>query len=319
MDSIHYALNRLSKEGFVRSEGRRGTFVSHHPPHLFQYAVVFEHNPGDGSWTRFHDSIVSHCRGVSHEAELRFKPYFGIHQRPRADESANLINDLHNQCLRGVIYVGSENIIEPLLTEQMLEVPSVTIAKATSFSRRVMDCIWVDYRAMLGKAMQELQRLGRKRVAVIALGSPDEPAITDVDSLANEHNLLFNRAWYQSASMDAINQASQSVMLLMSLPSDSRPDGIIVADDNLVHQVGEGLVRSGVSVGQEVDVFSHANFPDIFNSPLPFNYVGFDVSEIIERCLQSLLDQESAEVKSVRRVDKIQPLTLSEYQDSSRD
>ena len=38
--TVNKALAVLTKEGFIRSRGRNGTFVVSRPPHLYQYAIV---------------------------------------------------------------------------------------------------------------------------------------------------------------------------------------------------------------------------------------------------------------------------------------
>ena len=56
--TVQRALDRLIQDGFIESRGKRGTFVTNHPPHLYQYGVAFWGHPSDGvAWSRFWDAL----------------------------------------------------------------------------------------------------------------------------------------------------------------------------------------------------------------------------------------------------------------------
>src|SRR5437868_5744031 len=55
--TMRKALNRLVVDGFVQARPGKGTFVTHHPPHLSRYAVVFPFAPTSARvWSRFYDA-----------------------------------------------------------------------------------------------------------------------------------------------------------------------------------------------------------------------------------------------------------------------
>src|ERR1700684_2355165 len=55
--TIQRALDRLSREGFICTRGRNGTFVTIHPPHLYSYGVVFRDQPAAAGRSRFHEML----------------------------------------------------------------------------------------------------------------------------------------------------------------------------------------------------------------------------------------------------------------------
>src|SRR5262245_33218652 len=51
--TVQRALDHLGREGFIATQGARGTFVMERPPHLFRYGIVFRSDPNggdDGYW-----------------------------------------------------------------------------------------------------------------------------------------------------------------------------------------------------------------------------------------------------------------------------
>ena len=48
--TIQKALNQLSKEGFLHSRGRLGTFVTSHPPHRHRVGLVLPTTPAGTDW-----------------------------------------------------------------------------------------------------------------------------------------------------------------------------------------------------------------------------------------------------------------------------
>src|SRR3954470_1727515 len=52
--TVQRALDHLAADGFVRANGRSGTHVTPHPPHLSHYGIVFSYRPNEPeSWSGF--------------------------------------------------------------------------------------------------------------------------------------------------------------------------------------------------------------------------------------------------------------------------
>src|SRR5689334_14381247 len=77
------AYQRLIELGFARSEPRRGTFVSNHPPHLTRYALVFPSAQYSDRWpwSRYDSAIVEASRTVAKRRDIRFPLYLGVDGR----------------------------------------------------------------------------------------------------------------------------------------------------------------------------------------------------------------------------------------------
>src|SRR5580765_1414707 len=50
--TVQRALDHLAADGFVTANGRSGTYVAPHPPHLSHYGLVFSYRPNEPeSWS----------------------------------------------------------------------------------------------------------------------------------------------------------------------------------------------------------------------------------------------------------------------------
>ena len=76
--------------------------------------------------------------------------------------------------------------------------------------------------------------------------------------------------------------------MMMELPGNKRPDGLIIGDDNLVEFATEGLSKSGLRIPQELTVVAHCNFPDRPVSCVPVTRLGLDCLDLIRRDIECL-------------------------------
>jgi DNA-binding LacI/PurR family transcriptional regulator len=72
-----------------------------------------------------------------------------------------------------------------------------------------------------------------------------------------------------------------------------RPDGLIIADDNLTHFAMQGLKEAGISVPQEIEVVSHCNYPCLPQTSLPVHWIGMDTRELLSQCARMIIEQRA--------------------------
>ena len=80
------------------------------------------------------------------------------------------------------------------------------------------------------------------------------------------------------------------------------PDGLLIADDNLVEHAQMGIVDSGVRVGQELHLVIHANFPSAGPNVLPARRLGYDARTALSACLELLEEVRQGKPAGVRVV-----------------
>ena len=66
---------------------------------------------------------------------------------------------------------------------------------------------------------------------------------------------------------------------------NERPDGLILADDNIVENSLAGVIEAGVRVPHDVEVVAYCNFPWAPSAVLPVKRMGYHARQIIEACL----------------------------------
>jgi len=76
--------------------------------------------------------------------------------------------------------------------------------------------------------------------------------------------------------------------LLLAGSRSTRPDGLIVTDDNLVEAVARGLDACGVRIPKDVAVVAHCNHPLPLPADLPFDWLGYDQGEILANAIDTL-------------------------------
>jgi DNA-binding LacI/PurR family transcriptional regulator len=77
----------------------------------------------------------------------------------------------------------------------------------------------------------------------------------------------------------------------MRLPAGERPDGLIVADDNLVEHASAGIVDAMVRVPDDLEMVAHCNFPWPTPSVVKARRLGYDAREVVDACIR-LLDRQ---------------------------
>ena len=107
------------------------------------------------------------------------------------------------------------------------------------------------------------------------------------------------------------------MQMLFDQAGADQPDGLIIADDNLVPYATAGLIAAGARVGEDIAVVGACNFPWPTHSAVPIDRVGFDAAEILRACLQSIDTQrrtgQPAEHKEIAAVSHSDLQVAGEY------
>lgn len=91
--------------------------------------------------------------------------------------------------------------------------------------------------------------------------------------------------WQQSVNIHNCAAAKNLMHLLMNEDQQVRPDALIVMDDALIADAVEGLQAAGVSIPDDLFVIAHANFPNPVRCSVPLQYLGYELSGLLETCM----------------------------------
>lgn len=302
--TIQSALDVLAEEGFVRAEGRRGTFVQSHPPHLHDYALVFPDEPcapGMGLWSRFYAGLVNQAASLSQRDNRRVIPFYGMDNGVNAPEYPRLLKRVQSHRLAGIICASPLFRLEGTPVLDQPGIPRVMFATSQTIPRVPLISLEGSF---WPKALDYLAARGRKRIATVTITTHYAEHVSKVRNLVSARGMTLHPCGFMPFDGTVLDGARAYVQLLMQARPEDRPDGLIVSDDNFVEHATAGLIAAGVRVGEELDVVAHCNFPWAGPTMLPLKRLGFDSRTVLQTCIE-LIDRQ-------RRGETVPPMTTVE-------
>jgi DNA-binding LacI/PurR family transcriptional regulator len=279
--TVHRAIEMLEQQGFVRSQQGAGSFVVDHPPHLCHYALVFH---AIRRWSQLYSSIAAAGREMSQNPATQFIPY-GSHE---SDHMDRLEAEVAARRLAGMIFVHPSRDVIRSRGLDRCEVPVAYVGSWTHGDRSVD----FDLESFFRQAMAYLKARGRRRVAVVyAQWTGQDSSLMQrwTDLAAAEAGIDAPELLrVPMAGLAGVTAGATTIRLLMRLPTDERPDAIIVSDDNLLEQVSSGLKLAGVRVPEDVLLMSACNYPSPVACSLPVVRLGFDCRRVLAAAVESL-------------------------------
>lgn len=292
---LQSAVAKLKRDGFVRSVNRQGLFVADKPPHLHRYGVVFPMHPEQPHWSRINLALVNEARKFERaDPSQLFKIFTGLaNETTGRTVHDTILNDIALHRLAGLILMpGTYHLIDEIRPRNPA-FPLVSIFAPENWGFRMN--VTVDRVMFYRKALKRLAELGRSRIAMIQM----EGTITGIDypALFTEAGLLFREHWLQVVGRNHGDSLQRLIALLLDYPKDQRPDGLILADDNLIERGAAGLAKTGIRVGEDISVVAHTNWPWPYSSVLPMDRLGYNATDILGRAIQTIRDyQEGMEI-----------------------
>ena len=286
--TVQRALDRLISEGFLIARSQHGTFVVENPPHLHHYVLLLSHPPVASS-PRFDVTLNQEAAKLGKHGADTLSIFHGVAQAAQLDRYRELLELIRTKRLAGMIFGFPPGLVAdtPLLTEP--GIPRVAILT------RHYDCglptVCVDYAAFFIRALDYLHARGRRRIGFIFMPHVLEYMRQNIHAALAERQMLTRPYWWQFVSFEASAYARECVHLLMHARQVERPDGLIIGDDNLLPHAANGLADAGVRVPDDVEVVAHANFPDPTPGTMPLKRLGFDCTELLRLCIESLRAQ----------------------------
>jgi DNA-binding LacI/PurR family transcriptional regulator len=280
--TLQRVMDQLVLDGFINANGRAGTFVSDHPPHLHRYALLLPFSRTTAH-SRFWDALARQAQllnaaGRSHSLSV----YANVWPRHRdPEEFDDLVAQVRAHRVAGLIFASAVHGLTdtPLVTEP--DMPRVMIASGPGHTD--LPVVSFDHAAWIHRACQRLRATGRRRIAVF--GERAEHLSPVLQQAVQEHDLHIPPQWRLFLSHHSPVGIRHCAHLLMTLPAGQRPDGLIITDDHLVDPVAMGLADAHARVGSDVEVVAHVNYPHPPAGSSSMIRLGFDVRETLGRCL----------------------------------
>ncbi len=286
-NTIQAAIDHLARDGFIHARGRLGTFVALNPPHLADLAIIA---PTQGSIpSPFVQAIMKAAVQVAEQSGLTVRPYYIDPQSIKSDEWEQLHDDVIHHRFGGIIFLWLTSLLAKVPALSDPGIPSVQVSSEATFG---IPAIYPDEREFDRRAVEHLRALGRKRIAHLLNDAVHMPSLdafyTRVrasDPTVQQHHILVAPPHSQQRSV------ATSVYMMMHLQGESRPDSIIVYDDNLTQPVLAGLMQAGVRIKEDIEVVMYTNFPTPTHDSMPITRLGFDCVKLVEQCVGQIESQ----------------------------
>lgn len=299
--TIQQAFDALRREGFIRTDGRRGTFVVETPPHLHRYALIFpRHGDGIHGQSRFYEAFSNAAEQIQQEKSHIDWAVFNLHDRTDEKDYNELLNQINTHRLAGLIFIMS-----PFRLSQtpIIQMPGISRVMIASQSSNNIPAIWMDYRALIEMAVNKLVASGRSRLSLImARMAPDH--IRMFKEAVEKQGAQTSNAWIQVLHESHKAMAGNLIELLMNPNQKQRPDGMIILDDNLVEHVTIAMMDAGLRVKEDLDIVAYSNFPLPAVSAFPVYRMGFDSRQLLENCLAAIDGQNANQTSNFQTLIK---------------
>jgi DNA-binding LacI/PurR family transcriptional regulator len=309
------AIDRLKRDGFVRSDGRRGMFVSDHPPHLFTYALVYPSQPdADKHWAGVCAAVASEAIALEQATgqTVKIRHYYNVDGHIDNEGYQSLLHEAQADRLAGMILLdpGDSLLCSDLVSQAYVPCVALTYKSLTG------DICQVDYNtaAFASRAVDYLQQQGKYNIAVLA-ASDDKLAIF-TGELAKRG--LRTEPYWQFVLSPAMPGAAASIchLLMQALP-DRRPDGLVIANDNMVEHALHGISQARMKVPDELGIVGHSNWPLLSTPVLPIKRLGFYAGQTLRMCMDAIDAFRRGDVAPVCQI--VEPMFEDEYRQAERD
>jgi len=284
-DTLQRALNWLLEEGFVVSDGRRGTFVREDPPHLTNYALLFP--------DRFLPSVPRNLffRALYQEAvrlhgERRIRICDGFSGRAGFLEYDSLLEDVRQHRLAGLVFASVPFALEetPLLADD--GVPRTVIMSGCRYPH--IPAVYMDDVRYAERAAERFDAEGRHHVAVLVNATLHGDHVDALRNALQRRELLLRETSLVGLSIGQPSWAREVTKLLFRAPPSERPDALLVADDNLLEPATRALKEMGLRSPDDVLIIGHTNSPWPAPSHLPALRLGYSVTDMLNACIRNI-------------------------------
>jgi DNA-binding LacI/PurR family transcriptional regulator len=278
--TLREALSVLAHRGFIERRHGSGTYVA--DPAKGQWiAIVTNTDLSDPRVSYFHRRIAMMVRKLIAETGLRARLYSGVSTGRNTGENGNsvpnfLLEDIKIDAIRAIVSLDSD--AHALFRD--IPLPLVGAGRKYSYS------VSVESNAVLRRAVAVLKAEGRKNIAVIGWGSEaDRKACMDY---LKSQGLSSRREWIRNNLNPASSAAGWLQFEDIWTASKQKPDGLIVLDDVLFHDVALAVLKHKVDVPRSLSVVTHYNLGSGIITPFECVCIAID-PDIIARSYADML------------------------------
>jgi DNA-binding LacI/PurR family transcriptional regulator len=276
--TMQKALAVLAKEGFIRSRGRAGTFVSGEPPSRHRFAFIV---PAGHLRSLWYGSLVR-ALGL-HEGAGHIE----VHQASEpgtAPADAALLADCQAHRLAGALLAAPFPGLTRLIAGLVPGFPLVHLSPPAGPD----ECHAFTTTSPADLVVGALAGSGRQRLALFGTFMHSKTLAREAVAKAQAAGMRCEPEWIHLLDPRSPDIARGIARLLASLPAERRPDAIYISDDHLATATTAGLHDAGLRAPEDIEIVCHANIPFPPPTCLPVTYAGYDVIALMRAGVDSL-------------------------------
>lgn len=288
--TLQAAFDRLVEQGYVGARTARGTYVSRVLPHRSTIALVIPDGPASQNWNRLYATAKRVAEDWS-EGETRFRVYCILRENLASDGHRQLCADLADGGLAGLVFMNSAFYLKatPAMATAL---PRVCINASNDGEPAEFgySCVNVADGGTFERILKRFRAGGAKRIAAIANLGGLSGFLARSLPLVEQAGLETRPAWWLGLPIQTHHAkcARAVVRLLLDGDARSRPDSLIIADDNLVPHATAGILDAALDPGHGVLVAAHANLPGPTHAAVPCLRYGPDLVAQLRSALAEL-------------------------------
>ncbi len=287
-NTIHKAFENLISNGYVTVKPNKGTFVSKYLPNLYNYAVLIRSREDSPGWVNYWNVIRHVSEELRETSPFRFSLLSGIDKDYERARFKKLISAMESNVYGGLIFLFDPAIVKdtPLLNNK--SIPKVGLGE---HHYQGIPSLCNDNRVFVSKALGYLKERKRKRIAIIMPAGAKTESVQHFIASVKGIGAVTDDYMIQSINHSHLEWGKNLIHLLLKTEKNQRPDGLIITDDNFIDPISEGILKTGIQVGRDIDIVAHANFPLLRPAILPMKRLGFNVRHTINVALELMSAQ----------------------------
>lgn len=295
--TIQKAMDELLRDGFVFANGKSGTFVSELPPNLSSIGIVFPSCGSDSpGWDSLWGGMVSQKRIFEERFSRIFVFYYLEPDNRSCPELKRLCKDACGGRLSGIImpFPPGEGLLGRL---RDLSIPLVAITREDDHEG--LNTVWVDYESFFVESLKYLRSKGCRDTGLLVNDKLPLDYIDKFESAAAALGMSVQPNMIQGCGIDRFAQPWISRQVRLMVSGQQCPDGLVIANENIIDAAVMGLQQEGLTPGRDIYVAAHTNFPNRAPKAYDICLAGFDIISMMASCLEVL--SVSASEAVVRR------------------
>jgi len=299
--TMQRVFDKLAADGFIRANGREGSFVKNDSPHLVSYGLIFHYRDTPGNpWSLFWRRLHGEAQSVAAARGLKLVVSFGNETHQDVREYRALVEAVRSYKFAGLLFASNPIFLEgsPLL--EVPGIPRVALVHKSPFPQVHAVSLGGD---LFGTLAGMIAKTGKRRLALFVTPEMEEIARKFA---ARARGFEIRPHWIVIAPYKNPSVVRSSATLLTRLPPGDQPDAIIIGDDNLCDTVLSVVRAAGLRVPEDVVVASHTNFPLAERDSVPILRAGYDARAMLSACLDALEKQRAGVKLPTRTVIKLE-------------